>query len=589
MSSIAPCLFANGIPPVPGASDWLPHDHGQTLLKVSQPLPIRQLHMPTRRTRIWELHESFHCSIIGTCFSTVELRRVLIRIGSLNAETASDHRLHNVAVQLAQQSNKAAKMLQKALDRRHQVAINQFSKIKNNALISEMWERALRQGDIPGAYWAVLTHPITSEAVCKKAFSDVHMLSHLVGAANRADIQRLRQLEEDNAALTAKLDRQQKQIRDGFAEREEIIRKLREALSQASMQARNTAIPLPNENASAWTDTIASLNRSLSRETARRERFEQRLAVQAQVLEEIEKTRRRAESKCRKLDEELAALEARIGMFLDAAPDPADRLDLHGLTMLYVGGRRNQVPQLKALTDRVNGHLLHHDGGIDDNPSLLPGLVSQSDVVIFPVDCISHGAATSIKRLSHKCGKHFVPLRTSSLTCLLSTLSALPAPPPGHRLERNSNNERDSSRTPPATCRHRLRTGNRRRPRAAPSHRHTPAARHPFRRHHPEHRQALERMPACASGGRPRHRHTVADLAGSRLTGGKLHPRYLGAERGIQIRSHRDKRTGRRARHQQIRRTGGQWARPARGVCRCGHGRLHHCDGDEVLLSRRVD
>jgi hypothetical protein len=44
--------------------------------------------------------------------------------------------------------------------------------------------------------------------------------------------------------------------------------------------------------------------------------------------------------------------------------------------------------------------------------------------VVFPVDCISHEAAISVKRSSRLMGKRYVPLRTSSLACLLATLAA---------------------------------------------------------------------------------------------------------------------------------------------------------------------
>src|SRR5262249_56449253 len=39
------------------------------------------------------------------------------------------------------------------------------------------------------------------EDIVNRVFGDVHMLSHLVGAANRADIRRLRELKQDNVAL----------------------------------------------------------------------------------------------------------------------------------------------------------------------------------------------------------------------------------------------------------------------------------------------------------------------------------------------------------------------------------------------------
>ena len=79
----------------------------------------------------------------------------------------------------------------------------------------------------------MLSHPAATDAIMRRAFGDVHMLSHMVGAANRADIRRLRQLEEDNAALSAKLEAQQRQLRDGFTARDDKIRLLNEALSRA--------------------------------------------------------------------------------------------------------------------------------------------------------------------------------------------------------------------------------------------------------------------------------------------------------------------------------------------------------------------
>jgi len=44
-------------------------------------LPSRRAPSRPRRTRIWELGSNLHCSIIGTCLSTAELRHVLVQIG----------------------------------------------------------------------------------------------------------------------------------------------------------------------------------------------------------------------------------------------------------------------------------------------------------------------------------------------------------------------------------------------------------------------------------------------------------------------------------------------------------------------------
>ena len=126
----------------------------------------------------------------------------------------SDHDLHGRAVGLCSRHNACSKLLQKSLDRRHHAVGNCFARLRDEAAAMAHWAEARRVGDIPGAYWAVLTRPKVGAAGMRRAFGDVHMLSHLVGAANRADIRRLAALEDENAALAAKVERQQLRQRE---------------------------------------------------------------------------------------------------------------------------------------------------------------------------------------------------------------------------------------------------------------------------------------------------------------------------------------------------------------------------------------
>jgi len=373
-----------------------------------------------RRTQIWDLHHSLHCSIIGTCLSSAQLRRLLVRVEVKDAATAGDHDLHMTGVLLAARSKAGGRQLQKALDRAHQSAINQFAKAKDAAAVAALWEEALARGDIPGAYWALLTHPATTDVMAKDVFGKVHMLSHLVGAANRADIRRLRQLEEDNAALTAKLERQQRQLRDGFLGRDETIRRLNATLARAASDAALDT----GEDARTLKEALAALDKRLAHETRRRERLEQRLGALSSALNAAERAQARAESELAALRQDLDALPAQD--LPDAAPDA---LDLDGLTVLYVGGRASQAPQLKDLVESTKGRFLHHDGGIEHSPALLPGLVSRADIAVFPVDCVSHDAAAAVKRVCAQLGKRYLPLRTASRACLRAGLAALQAAP----------------------------------------------------------------------------------------------------------------------------------------------------------------
>ena len=42
--------------------------------------------------------------------------------------------------------------------------------------------------------------------------------------------------------------------------------------------------------------------------------------------------------------------------------------------------------------------------------------------MVFPVDCISHEAANTVKLLCRQVGKRYLPLRSASVTALLAAL-----------------------------------------------------------------------------------------------------------------------------------------------------------------------
>ena len=126
------------------------------------------------------------------------------------------------------------------------------------------------------------------------------------------------------------------------------------------------------------------------------------------------------------LRREIESLEDHIaGLLAPVAGDAEAALELYARAILYVGGRPNQIPQLKALVERSGARFLHHDGGIEHSSSLLPGLISRADVLLFPIDCISHDAVATLKRLCRQLEKPYLPLRTASLATLASSLAGI--------------------------------------------------------------------------------------------------------------------------------------------------------------------
>jgi len=382
-------------------------------------------HPPTtaKRCKIWDLADTLHCSIIGTCLSTAELRHVLLRLNVRGADRADEHEIHVLGVMLAGRREAGAKLLQRALDRRHGLSIKQYSRAKNEETLLAMWDESIRSGEIPGAYWALLSHPFATDAVVKKAFGDVHMLSHLVGAANRADIRRLRQLEDQISVLTAKLDRQQRQLRDGFQARDETIHRLNEMLAERIEQSAGKTERSSDDERAALSGVIADISRKLTRESGLRERLQQRLNTTSDALLTAELALQQARNERDTALRDLASIDEHFAALLGpAVGDRAALCEIAGRTVLYVGGRAKQMPQLKALVERAGARFLHHDGGIEHNATLLPGMVSRADRVYFPIDCVSHDAAATVKRLCRQAGKSYQPLRTASLACLLAAL-----------------------------------------------------------------------------------------------------------------------------------------------------------------------
>jgi hypothetical protein len=372
------------------------------------------------RRKLWEFDVNLHCSIIGTCLTTSELRQVMVKLAHKEAASANDHDLHASAVLIAGKHRDGARLLHKTLDRRHRLAINQFDRAKSATEVRALWQEAMQRGDIPGAYWAALSHPTTGDGLRREIFADVHMLSHLMGAANRADIRRLRQLEAENAELQATIERQQGQLRDAIVSRDATIRELTRAL-EARIEDQPAAAE-PSSDEAAWVSVAADLKSRLACSQSRGERLARQLEEKSATLRAAHDARAEAEQRESALRQELETVEASLSTPDGDAGETDTRL---GVTLLYVGGRQNLIGHLRVVAERRGAAFLHHDGGVEERGGLLPGLVSRADAVLFPVDCISHAAMLLVKKLCRQAEKPLLPLRSAGLAPFLTGLQSL--------------------------------------------------------------------------------------------------------------------------------------------------------------------
>lgn len=406
-------IFSTGKTPAPSLREVSP-------FTGDDPAPPKR-----QRARVFELSSHFHCSIVGTCLTTAEVRHLLGKLGVQGVAALSEHEVHGRGVQLASLRDFGGRLLNKTLDRKHRAFVSSFARAETAGAVLDLWADALKNGEIPGAYWAAMTHPATSDDVLRRIFEDVHMLSHLVGAANRADIRRLRELETSNAELAAKAERQQAALRQATVSRDAIIADLQRSLAAALARAADTGTS-PDGLADAHrmapdVDFEEHYGERLAKLARHSERLEVRVERQAIDVAKERECRKAAEVKVRELEAECAALEAQLGLL---TPDArfANSLSLAGSTILYVGGRAHHIARLRSSAEVVGGVFLHHDGGEECSGRLISPMVARADIVVFPVDCVSHDAVGIVKRTCRQLGKRYVPLRSSGLGSFISAL-----------------------------------------------------------------------------------------------------------------------------------------------------------------------
>ncbi|MCA8160089.1 DUF2325 domain-containing protein [Burkholderia cepacia] len=381
-----------------------------------------------RRTRLSELDANLHCSIIGTCLTTHELRRLVPKYTDLDRQHATDLDIHHAAVELAIDGTAGAKALHKALDERYAGAIRAFDSAQDADDLLARWKDALKSGDIPPAYWALMTHPRTTMAVRQAAFGDLHMLSHLVGAANRADIRRLVVLEEENAALHAKIDRQQARLQEISAQRDAALQE-RDALV-----ARRNAQPPAAESAlrdevHELREALAARDERLALHTSRREAAEQRIAAEQASARAMRARLDDLMAMVKTLRAEASAIEQAVQASADdPAEHAADPLSiLRGTRLVYVGGRPGSNRAIRRIVETAGGDVTLHDGGIEDRKGLLAAALPGAHMVVFPVDCIDHDSMNLLKRICERHHVAYYPLRTASVASFVELIGRLDA------------------------------------------------------------------------------------------------------------------------------------------------------------------
>ena len=357
----------------------------------------------SRRRRLWELGSHAHCPVVGLCLPVAALRRLMDKV--LGGQTlADDYQLHCGVVTDCRVRTRSAEAIQRELDRRFMRPLRQAASAKTTEALAAWWQAKSSGHDVPGAFWAVLTHARCTPALEQHVLGDVHMLQHQLGLATRAELARFEALIDENAVLSRELGRaQQRCTQQSGAHATQL-----ESLQAETMRLRGQLLGR-DANLSMLHDELQAL---LAAAPGLKGRFELARQVQLQTerLQEMQRSLQQAQQQVLRLRERAEKAEALVSTPPLEGPTVLEPVtaQLADRTVLCVGGRTASVPVYRRLIEVRGGRFLHHDGGEENSAAQLDATLAAADLVICQAGCVSHNAYWRVKDHCKRTGKRCV-------------------------------------------------------------------------------------------------------------------------------------------------------------------------------------
>lgn len=377
----------------------------------------------SRRAKLWELGHRYHCPTIGVCFKLGEIRELVLKVMQF-PKRPTDYEIHCTAASECHARTTLSQLLHKTLEKKFALAIQQCKSLKTTQELAAKWQQAILGDQVPAMFWAVLTHPASTEDFRLQVYGDIHMLQHQIGAGVRREQQAWMRLQEENAMLTRELARMQQRVTESCNRYIEQIADLKgqldglraESVQQQALVARYAAErDSLREQASDPNESIRLMYRLQLAEGAYATLKERHAALEADYSA--------ARDDVHRLEAELAQLISKHEA--EASQHEEDMQCLNGRTVLCVGGRLDAIPHFRSLVKLRGGEFVHHDGGKEENIGRLESVISAADAVICQTGCISHNAYWRVKEQCKRTGKPCTFVGNPSLSSFLQVLDHL--------------------------------------------------------------------------------------------------------------------------------------------------------------------
>jgi hypothetical protein len=364
---------------------------------------------------LWALFPNFRCPVIGTCLTVGEQAAILKKSGK-DPRTMNDYQIHHAVMETLDSENPVSRRADRFIRHKHRKAIARYQALDPTEL-ENAWAPACTSGEVEGLFFVICSRPDVGQSLKVRAFGDLHMLCH----TNMTDILRARRQVDDqvhaNRRLAGLLNREKKKNGD-------LTRQLKQARKDLAEAVRRRARPEPDRTPrpsgpdhrdEALKELKAALNRS--EEEAR----------------QLERRKRKLEIRCFELESDNRLLSDEIRRQICPHAEGATIPDNQPICcrdcghcprrILMVGGITKLESFYRDLVEGAGHEFIYHDGYMKSGTRKIIDMVAQADLVLCPVNCNSHNACRTIKRLCKKYNTHCKMLPGSSLTMISRALT----------------------------------------------------------------------------------------------------------------------------------------------------------------------
>lgn len=408
------------------------------------------------RKKLWDIDASFKCSVIGTCLSSSEMRKLSREKVFAIAPGYDDYQLHTQFITISRQPDLKGKSLHKYLEKKYRIDTRKYFMVATDAEIEALWHDDFLQGRVQSGWWAVMTHPQVSMDLVNRLYGQLHMQGHysvssfhkkkleikelnskvtaleeVLGAERQMYRREKQNFKEQLSILAMETDRMDILVRENQFLREKIINLNQDQAGvnappvkgvprQFNADQPEIGVFVKDRNDAAASDLF------LMRETEESSR---------KKVEEMKKELCRLEQQKAEQAQEIASLEKMLLQFMDQDvpcricgdqdTEKCPGRNLCGKTVLYVGGLNKMVPHYRQMVENFGGCFIHHDGGKEVSRNILPKMLTAADAVFCPIDCVSHDACNCAKKICKRNQKPLVLMRSASLSSLAKGLSSI--------------------------------------------------------------------------------------------------------------------------------------------------------------------